>query len=246
MNKRIDQYIFAYEETNFSSSYSEDDSDTDSDLIDEIKALIVNLSILSLISDNLSNVEIFITSFDLVEKANAEIMITNLANRSLSHFLINNQTADDLQTDLKIAHSSNLIHICMKDIDFFTYIIIDRYTSKMFYDIMIDSKASVQLIVDYKQYLAFIKNISIELDSIKVETINVQFEIESTFSIESFTIDISFELVKFHVMKADTFFLLSLADMNRLKVYFNNVENLLVDKIKILSIIRRFDHGFLL
>jgi hypothetical protein len=34
--------------------------------------------------------------------------------------------------------------------------------------------------------------------------------------------------------------------MNRLKVYFNNVEVLLIDKIKILSIIRRFDHDFLL
>jgi hypothetical protein len=88
VNKRIDQYIFEYEETNLSSFYSEDDSDTDFDLIDEMKTLIVNLSILSLISNNLSNVETFITSFDFVE--NAEIMITNLANRLFSHFLINN------------------------------------------------------------------------------------------------------------------------------------------------------------
>jgi hypothetical protein len=34
--------------------------------------------------------------------------------------------------------------------------------------------------------------------------------------------------------------------MNRLKVYFNNVENLLVDKIKTSSVIRRFGHDFLL
>jgi hypothetical protein len=52
--------------------------------------------------------------------------------------------------------------------------------------------------------------------------------------------------MKFHVIKMNTLFLLSLADMNRLKFYFNNVENLLIDKIKILSIIRRFDHDFLL
>ncbi len=48
------------------------------------------------------------------------------------------------------------------------------------------------------------------------------------------------------MIKMNTLFLLSLADMNRLKFYFNNVENLLIDKIKILSIIRRFDHDFLL
>jgi hypothetical protein len=62
--------------------------------------------------------------------------------------------------------------------------------------------------------------------------------------------------MKFHVIKADTSFLLSLADMNRLKVYFNNVTNSLIQMIKIsdeilrkkksFSIIRRFGHEFLL
>jgi hypothetical protein len=98
VNKRIDQYIFEYEETDFSSSYSEDDSDTDPDLIDEMKTLIVDLSALPLISDNLSNVETFMTSFGSVK--NAEMMITNLVNRSLSHFLTNN-----LHISLKMPHS---------------------------------------------------------------------------------------------------------------------------------------------
>jgi hypothetical protein len=241
MNKRINQYIFEYEETNLSSSYSENDSDTD--LIDEMKTLIVNLSILSFISDNLSNVETFIISFDSVEKTIAEIIITNLANRSLSHFLINN-----LHINMKIIHTSDFVHTCMKNIDLFTYIIIDRYTSEMFYDIMIDSKASVRSIVDYEQYLAFIKNIFIDLNRTKTDAVNVQFEIESTSSVESLTIDILFELMKFHVIKTDTSFLLSLADMNRLKVYFNNIENILfmIIKNRSLSIIRRFDHDFLL
>jgi hypothetical protein len=255
MNKRIDQYIFEYEETNFSSfSYLEDDCDTD--LIDKMKTLIMNLSILSSLSlfsnsNNLSNVETFIISFDSVH--NAKILTSNLANRSLSHFLINN-----LHISLKMTHSfafvqsdlnvSIFVHICMKNIDSFTYIIIDRYTFAVFYEIIIDSKASIQSIVDYEQYLAFIKNIFIELDSIKVEAINVQFEIESILSLKSITIDISMRLVKFHVIKADTFFLLSLADINRLKVYFNNVENILfmITKNRSLSIIRRFDHDFLL
>jgi hypothetical protein len=92
INKRIDQYIFEYEETNFfSSSYSEDDFDTD--LIDEMKTLIMNLSSLSSLSlfsnsNNFSNVETFIISFDSIE--NAEIMIINLAIRSFNYFLINN------------------------------------------------------------------------------------------------------------------------------------------------------------
>jgi hypothetical protein len=261
MNKRIDQYIFEYEGTDSSSSYSEDDSDTD--LIDEMKALIVNLSALSLIPDNPSNVETFMTSFESVK--NAEMMITNLANRSLSHFLINNlhismnhQTSDNLQTDLKMPHPFALVqidlntpipvHTCMKDIDSFTYMIIDRYTSAVFYEIMIDSEASVRSTADYEQYLAFIKNIPIDLNRTKTEAVNVQFEIESTFSLGSITIDTSMRLVKFHVIKTDTPFLLSLADMNRLKVYFNNIENTLfmTTKNRGLPVIRRFGHGFLL
>jgi hypothetical protein len=218
----------------------------------------VNLSALSLISDNLSNAETFITSFDLVENANAEIMITDLANRSLNHFLINNlhismnnQTSDDLQTSLKMIHFPDFTHICMKNIDFFTYIIIDRYTFEMFYDIMIDSDVSTRSTAEYDQYLAFKKNnidSSADLNPIKANAINVQFEIESISSIESLTIDISFELMKFHVVKTDTSFLLSLADMNRLKVYFNNIENILfmIIKNRSLSVIRRFDHDFLL
>jgi hypothetical protein len=188
------------------------------------------------------------------------------------------QTADDLQTDLKIffsfcfvqtglkmSHSVDLVHICMKnnvlisvhicmkntimkDTDLFTYIIIDRYTSEMFYDIMIDSKASVRSIVDYEQYLAFIKNITIDLNRTKTGTVNVQFEIESIASLESLIIDISIELVEFHVIKTNTSFLLSLADMNRLKIYFNNVENILfmIIKNRDLSVIKRFEHDFLL
>jgi hypothetical protein len=263
---RIDHYISEYERTNSSSSYSEED-DYDTDLIDEMKTLIVNLSSLSSLSlfsnsNNLSNAETFMISFDFVQ--NAEMMITNLANRSLSHYLINNlhicmnddQTSDVFQTDFKTFSLFDffvLVHICMKNItikniDFFTYIIIDRYTSEMFYDIMIDSKASVRSIVDYEQYLAFIKNIFIDLDHTKTEAVNVQFEIESIFSLESIIIDISIELMKFHVIKTNTSFLLSLADMNCLKVYFNNVENTLfmITKNRDLSMIRRFDHDFLL
>jgi hypothetical protein len=210
LNKRIHQYISEHERTNSSSSfYSENDFDTD--LIDEMKTLIVNLSFLSFLSlllnlNNLSNTETFMISSHLVQ--NAEMMITNLANRSLSHFLINNlhictnddQTSNDLQTDLKtftlfdlIQVSLNaliLVHICMKNIDSFTYMIIDRYTFAVFYDIMIDLSASIQSIVDYEQYLAFIKNIFIDLNRIKTDIVNVQLEIELIASLESLIINI--------------------------------------------------------
>ena len=52
---------------------------------------------------------------------------------------------------------------------------------------------------------------------------------------------------KLHIVKADTLFLLCLADLDRLKVYSNNVENVLVSENKqAFSVIRRFGHPFLL
>jgi hypothetical protein len=150
----------------------------------------------------------------------------------------------------------------MKNInsDSFAYVMIsDRYIFEKFYEMMIDSNASTKSIVEYDQYLAF-KNHKIDsfidLNHIRAETVNVQFDIESASSIKSLIIDISFEVMKFHVIQTDTSFLLSLADMNRLKVYFNNVINSLIQMMKIsdeilrkkknFSVIRRFDHEFLL
>ena len=52
--------------------------------------------------------------------------------------------------------------------------------------------------------------------------------------------------VEFHVVKADTSFLLSLADIDRLRVYLNNVENILVGDNHVTPVVRRFGHPFLL
>jgi hypothetical protein len=72
------------------------------------------------------------------------------------HISMNHHSFAFVQIGLNVP---TFVHICMKDIDLFTYIIIDRYTFAVFYEIMIDSRASVRSIAGYEQYLAFIKNI---------------------------------------------------------------------------------------
>ncbi len=52
--------------------------------------------------------------------------------------------------------------------------------------------------------------------------------------------------IKFHVFQADTPFLLYLADLDRLNIYYNNVTNSLVMKDRTISVIRRFGHPWLL
>jgi hypothetical protein len=186
------------------------------------------------------NAETFMIIFESMK--NLELMITDLVNRSFSHYLIdfhtdmNDQSLNDqfqnsvyLQISLKNEFSIIVLHIIivhtdMKNInsDSFAYVMtFDRYISEKFYEMMIDSDASTKSTTEYDQYLAFKNhkiNSSIDLDHTKTETMNVQFDIESASSIKSLIIDISFEIMKFHVIKTDTSFLLSLADMNRLKV----------------------------
>jgi hypothetical protein len=261
MNKRIDQYIAEYEELDS----DEDDQNTNDELIKEMKVLMIECSSLFSFFEKNENAETFIIIFESMK--NLKLMITDLVNRLFSHYLIdfrtdmndqsqslNDQIIDHLQISLKNEFLIITIHTDMKNTnsDSFAYVMIfDRYTSEKFYEVMIDSNASTKSTAEYDQYLAFKKNkidSSIDLDLSRADAVNVQFDIESASSIESLIIDISFEIMKFHVIKADTSFLLSLADMNRLKVYFNNVENILnmiIQKRK-LSVIRRFDHEFLL
>jgi hypothetical protein len=52
--------------------------------------------------------------------------------------------------------------------------------------------------------------------------------------------------VEFHIMHAKTLFLLSLADMDKLGVYFNNLTNSLVTSTRSVLVVRRFGHSFLL
>jgi hypothetical protein len=261
MNKRIDQYIAEYEELD---SDENDDQNLKDELIKEMKALMIEFSSSFSSLEKNSNAETFIITFESMK--NSEMIIVNLTNRSLSHYLIdfhtsmNDQIIDHLQICLKKGFSIIIVHTDMKNTnsDSFAYVMIsDRYIFEKFYEIMIDSNASTKSTAEYEQYLAFNKiNLTIDLNLFRAETVNVQFEIELVSSIESLTIDISFEIMNFHVIKADTSFLLSLADMNRLKVYFNNVINSLIQMIKIsnkilrkkrsYSVIRRFDHEFLL
>jgi hypothetical protein len=52
--------------------------------------------------------------------------------------------------------------------------------------------------------------------------------------------------VKFYIIHAKTLFLLSLADIDKLGVYFNNLTNSLVTSTRSILVIRRFSHSFLL
>src|SRR5271167_2038900 len=52
--------------------------------------------------------------------------------------------------------------------------------------------------------------------------------------------------VQFHIVNASTPFLLCLADMDKLQVYYNNIQDVLVTRTGEVPVVRRFGHAFLL
>ena len=170
----------------------------------------------------------FITSFGKIHSA--KTMTMDLANCSFNHAI----TGSNPDLD---RHES----------DPFTYITSERYTLDEFYKIMIDTRASKQLTAGYGKYLAYKKNVtSIQMNKAKAGAANVQFGIGSTSSIGLLLLDTTIGIIEFHVVEANTLFLLCLEEMDKLNIYFNNLENVLITSTEPVPVVRRFCHPFLL
>lgn len=233
-NRKPTKYIANFEKIEFSLV-----NNLDNKYLDEIKLLIIDvLSPLSRVL-NSKNSKTFFILLGLIEKA--EEMATNLTNRSFSHFFITignvspnhinsaNTTCDIINTNL------------------FAYITSDWYLSDKFYWVMINTNISKHFTAGYGQFLAYIKNIKdINIDVSKASAIYVQFGIDSISFMRSVLIQILIEHIKFYIVKTNTPFLLYFADMNRLDIYFNKINNSLVIKNTCILVIYSFDHPFLL
>jgi hypothetical protein len=122
-----------------------------------------------------------------------------------------------------------------------------RYDSSHFYGIVIDTGASKYSTAGFSQFQALQRtNGDVVLDETTRGRVTVQFGIGSTSSIGSAKVETPVGQVEFHVIVAKTPFLLSLADMDKLGVYFNNLSNQLVTSTGIVPVVRRFGHPFLL
>jgi hypothetical protein len=119
--------------------------------------------------------------------------------------------------------------------------------SKEFYSVIIDIGASKKSTTGYRQYLTY-KNTTADntnINTTQIGAVNIQFGIRSAALIRSVIIKTPIGPVDFHVIKADTPFLLCLADIDKLRVYYNNVTNALIGPALTLPITRQFGHLFL-
>ena len=111
---------------------------------------------------------------------------------------------------------------------------------------MIDTEILAYSTINYEQFLAYNKIIETIINSIKTKIINVQFNIKLILFIKFIIITTFIDQIKFHVIKTDTFFLLCLIDFDRLNVYYNNINNTLIQKKSIIFVICCFEYFFLL
>ena len=111
---------------------------------------------------------------------------------------------------------------------------------------MINTRALKRSIASYKQYLTYKKTYNTIINTSKANAINIQFGISSTSFIGSITVNTPIGNIEFHIIKANTPFLLYFIDIDILKVYYNNLKNILVTPTKSVPIVRQFGHPFLL
>ena len=64
------------------------------------------------------------------------------------------------------------------------------------------------------------------------------------FSISSFVFNIFIKVIKFNVIYINIPLLLCLVDINKLKVIYNNIKNVLITPSKIVLVVRYFKHFF--
>ena len=125
-----------------------------------------------------------------------------------------------------------------------------RYDTRQFYGIVIDTGAAKYSTAGHDQFLALQRtDDTVVLHESNKGEVRIQFGIGSTSSVGSIDVRTPIGHIRFHVMPARIPFLLSLADMDRLGVYLDNLKNCLVTTAggvqAHIPVVRRFGHIFL-
>jgi hypothetical protein len=144
-------------------------------------------------------------------------------------------------------------HVLLKDNDSYDYaniecFVTDQYRPGEFHGVMIDTRAAGKSTAGYNQYTTYKKLFGeTPIDTGQEGAVKATFGIGSTTLIGSITISTPISQCEFHIVNVNTSFLLSLAKIDAKKITLNNVQNKLTSKNGVsVSIIRRFDHLFLM
>jgi hypothetical protein len=118
----------------------------------------------------------------------------------------------------------------------------DRYSTGVFIGILIDTGAAKRSTAGKAQFVALQRHQQVKLDESRAGEASIQFGIGGTTSIGTADVQTPIGMITFHIVFADVPFLLCLDDIDRLKVRFDNLENVLIQGNKQTPVVRSFGH----
>ena len=124
-----------------------------------------------------------------------------------------------------------------------------RYDSNIFQGVIVDTGASMASTGGIDQLIAYQNNIdaSATLDTSTAGSISIKFGVgNSKPSVGSLTIRTPIGSIQFHIINTATPFLCSLKDLDRLRVYYNNLKDEIVTPQGAVKVARKYGHAFLL
>jgi hypothetical protein len=117
--------------------------------------------------------------------------------------------------------------------------IVSRYDDREFRDILIDHDAADYSFENIEQFTTLQRISKTSLILNKKRIISFRFDIDEIFSIDTINLKIFVDVITFHIVLVQTSFLLCLADMNCLRLYFNNLINMLIEERSINKVLFR-------
>ena len=175
--------------------------------------------------------EQFIISLDVLDASESSAATKVLANDTFKHRFI---LSDEIFSIASVPYVFNA------SID-------SRYDFSKFKSLLIDSGAATRSTEDMGQLKTLQKfDSTIKFDTSTVGSANFIFDMNSTGSIESINLNTSIGLIIFHIVQINIFFSLCFVDLDRVNVYFNNVNNRIIQMNRFYPVIRRYGHVFLM
>ncbi|KHJ32171.1 hypothetical protein EV44_g3834 [Erysiphe necator] len=221
--KVFDSYLLEYEGT---ENINEEEIQCHENIKNDIETLILDIDKFNI---NESSSETFYTSIDFITSHQAQNHFRELMNRSTYHCITHDIPKSAPETG--IASESFLIN--------------NRYSSKEWYGILIDTGASTNSTADIGQAKAYMREFNTTIDISTTGHFNAHFGIGSTNSVGTLSVRSPFGTIPFQFLDTDTPFLLCIQDMDKQRIYFNNLKDeLVLQDGSSIPIVRVFNHPF--
>ena len=94
--------------------------------------------------------------------------------------------------------------------------------------ILIDTRAVKRSTVGKAQFVALQRHQQVKLDESRAREASIQFRIGGITLIRTTDVQTPIRMITFYIVFTDVLFLLCLDDIDRLKVRFDNLENVLI------------------